>query len=362
MKAAMQKQDLEAAVRMLAPLASPRATLPVLSHMRIDCHGSVATLYATNLEQAAHTEIPAGVGKAGSVLVNAAKLAAIVSSSEVQEIELSADDQASTATIVAGSSTFVLESLQPEEFPAFSAAAADTVPLEGGLLLRILSQVRQAQAADDSRAILCGVNLSIGTGCARAVATDGRALAVATAGGEGPFPASATIPSAAVAELCRILAAVEPARVNVALAEGCATFGCGATTLHTRLIGGTYPNWSKVVPDGHQNEISIDRAALLAKARQAALLADSDGGSIGLHFAGNRVAIRSQTAEVGRAEGLLRIGAGFELSIHLAPRYLIDALKASGADEATLRLSGPTDPVLLVEDGLLQVIMPVRVG
>ena len=98
-----------------------------------------------------------------------------------------------------------------------------------------------------------------------AVATDGPGLALAQMSmpqGADALP-NIILPRKAVGELRKLLEN-EDGEVNIKLSETRAEFSLGQIRLTSKLIDGSFPDYTRVIPQGNDKVLSVDRAVFSA--------------------------------------------------------------------------------------------------
>jgi DNA polymerase-3 subunit beta len=196
------------------------------------------------------------------------------------------------------------------------------------------------------------------------VATDGRRLALierdiaVSKGAECEL----ILPTKAVAELQRLLGDKGDAKLSVG--ENQVFFDLGDTTLVSKLIEGTYPNFRQVIPTEAKERVTLERESLLAALHRASILASEKSQSVKLNFAKNNLTITATTPEVGEAKETLSIVyKGKEVTIAFNPQYMMDPLRNLDADEVFLELTDELSPgVMKVNEPFLYVLMPMRLN
>ena len=150
----------------------------------------------------------------------------------------------------------------------------------------------------------------------------------------------------------------------MAVGENQIIFTMEGTTLVSKLIEGTYPNFRQVIPTEAKERISVEREILLAAVHRAAILASEKTQSIKLNFNKNTLTITAVTPEVGEAKETLAINyKGKEIAIAFNPQYLMDPLRNLDADEVFIELTDELSPgVIKINQPFLYVLMPMRLA
>jgi DNA polymerase-3 subunit beta len=175
------------------------------------------------------------------------------------------------------------------------------------------------------------------------------------------------VPARALGELGRAFRG-ESGKVEliVSKARNQVFFRAGTSEVTSRLIDGTYPNYSQVIPNKSSTRIRVPTAELTQTVRAVSLFARDSANVIRLRAQGSSLVLSATTNEVGdsKAEVNAKVD-GSEIQIAFNARYILDALSVLGSDEVELQFDGPLSPGLIrtpQNDDYLYVIMPIRVA
>jgi DNA polymerase-3 subunit beta len=342
---------------------STRATLPVLSGLRLSLSGNQLRLTGSDLDLTITTEILVN-GDTDGVAVLPAKFAVdIVRSLEGGAIEIETDGE--DARISGGRSNFRLHTIPADEFPNLIDPAGEQVVLQSADLAEGLKQVVRAASTDESRPILTGVLLAAEGQGLRMVSTDSYRLAVRDLPGTTALAEGQTVlvPSRALNELARALH--DDTDVTLVLGERDASFAVGELHLTTRLIEGEFPNYRGLIPSSQPNRLHVDRQALLDAVRRVRLMA-RENSPVRLTMSQGLLELRAVTLDVGEAsEQLDAEYDGDELTVAFNPEYLVDGLEVTPGEQVSLETVDSLKPALIRPIGsedFLYLLMPVRVS
>jgi DNA polymerase-3 subunit beta len=342
---------------------STRATLPVLSGLRLSLTGNQLRLTGSDLDLTITTEILVN-GETDGVAVLPAKFAVdIVRSLEGGAIEVDTDGE--DARISGGRSNFRLHTIPADEFPNLIDPAGEKVVLQSADLAEGLKQVVRAASTDESRPILTGVLLAAEGHGLRMVSTDSYRLAVRDLPGTTALREGQTVlvPSRALNELARALH--DDTDVTLVLGERDASFQVGDLHLTTRLIEGEFPNYRGLIPTAQPNRLHVDRQALLDAVRRVRLMA-RENSPVRLTMTTGLLELRAVTLDVGEAsEQIDATYDGDELTVAFNPEYLVDGLEVTPGEQVSLETVDSLKPALIRPIGsedFLYLLMPVRVS
>lgn len=361
MKFRCEREILADALNTAGRAASTRASLPVLSGVRLDVDRDSLTVTGTDIELTIRLSVPVHSDRPGSAVVPARLVGEIVKALPAGAVEVTATDD--EMTISAGRSQFSVRPLALADYPAQSEIVADPVTLPSALMGDALRQVVRAASGDDARPVLTGVQMVAEDDALKMVATDSYRLAVR----ELPRHMLSTgqsviVPGKALAELQRLLSGGD--ELTVGLGDKAVYFEVGSTRLSTRLIEGEYPNYRNLFPASHPNRLTVSREALIEALRRVKILA-LDSTPVRLTIGGDLLRLTAITQDVGNAhEEIDAVFEGTEMVIAFNPEYLAAGLDAIEGDEVTFSLENPSKPVILRgvgHDEYLYLLMPVRV-
>jgi len=274
-------------------------------------------------------------------------------------------------SIRAGRSRFTLQTLPESDFPdlaagdlthKFTVGAAD--------LKRLIDKTQFAISTEETRYYLNGIYLhTAGAGKAlmlRAVATDGHRLAqfelAAPPGAEG-MP-GVIVPRKTVGEVQRLIDSVE-GEVSVELSQSKIRFTLGSVVLTSKLIDGTFPDYSRVIPLGNDKQLEVDKKEFEQAVDRVSTVASERGRAVKLALSAGRLVLSVTNPDSGSATEELEVGYDAEpLDIGFNSRYLLDIAGQLEGDTAVLKLADPGSPTLLADKeakGALYVLMPMRV-
>lgn len=367
MKFACPRATLSPLLARLGRIVERGGSIPILRNARLVARDDTLTLTATDLdlqvESVAHVEII----EPGETTVDAALLSDIVRKMPDGALKFAEAD--ARMVVTAGRSRFTLGTLPASDFPdqPFGAEAA-RFKLPAKALLDLLHGVAFAQSSEETRYYLNGVYLHAPDEGLRAVATDGHRLARydATAPNTIPDFAGIILPRKAVTEIAK-LAADHDGEVDIALSERMASFGFRETTLTTKLVDGTFPDYQRVIPRDHKIEAVVNRAALIAALDRVCTVSAEKSRAVKWSFIDDTLTLSVTSQEIGDAsESIEALIGGGAIEIGFNGRYALDMLAVLKGERIIVHLNDPGSPALFNDDNdgdddLLAVLMPMRV-
>ncbi len=367
MKINCSTEELSKGVQTIQSALSARTTLPILLNFLIETEKSKLKLISTDLQMGVKHYIKAEIENEGSVTIPAKKFSDILHTLQPgQDVFLSIDDD-NRVLLKCGRSRFVINGSPKSEYPVlpeFNKSASFEVP--AGELAAMVKKTIFAASSDETRYVLNGVYWVGSEGRLEMVATDGRRLATAAA---DILPKDkefrAIIPTKILHELIRLVNSLDNAdkKISVSITENQIAFQTAETTMLSRLVEGSFPNYEQVIPSKKDVIVDIETKALQTITKQAALCSQDRSGSVKFTFKKGKlhVSASSQTLEFDDEIPIDYKADDFVIAFN--PQYVLEGLKAMDSDIVQIGLTTPVNPALIEpkgDTGYKYVVMPMR--
>lgn len=346
MRLTIDRDALHTALSTVSRATSTRSTMPALAGVLLRAGDDLLSLTGTDLEISIEAVVPADVEVKGAVILPAKMFLELVRKLGEGSVRIDVDEN-HRATIEWRRSRLKLHGMAPRVFPGVQNPKGNETKFDPDTLREVLRRVTWCVSTDETRPILTGVCVDMDGNRIRALATDGFRVAVFEDEvqwkvGAGPVQ-GIVIPGRALKELERLLDTDEECWMYVD--EGSIRWELGDITLTSRLIEGQYPNVLDLIPTDFPVQVRTSRRELLSALERAALLSDSRFDSrwlVRLTVQPGCVVVTASDPEMGEArEEVPAEVAGDGLEIGFNARYLIEGLKAIGADEIEFGLIDP---------------------
>ncbi|WBX85401.1 DNA polymerase III subunit beta [Sphingosinicella microcystinivorans] len=366
MKATVERATLLKCLGHVQSVVERRNTIPILSNVLIEVENNGLKLMATDLDLQVVDSIAAQVETPGATTVSAHTLFDIVrklpEGSQV-EIAVSGDKM----SIAAGRARFNLATLPRDDFPMIAESDLPTkFQLPAETLKQIIDKTRFAISTEETRYYLNGIFMHVVDGKLFAVATDGHRLARvaldAPAGADG-MP-DIIVPRKCVAEVRKLLDEVT-GEIEVSLSSTKIRFRAGTAVLTSKLIDGTFPDYSRVIPTKNDRLLKVDTKSLAEGVDRVAAIATEKTRAVKMSIDRDRIVLSVTSPETGTAaEEVPADYASDSLDVGFNARYLLDILGEIETDEIEIHLADAAAPTLIREgqsSPALYVLMPMRV-
>ncbi len=355
------------ALQSVAGIVERRHTLPVLANVLIRRKDGQVELTTSDLEIQVRTQVELdGDGSEFSTTVGARKLIDILKSMPSDQLVTLTSNQ-NKLTLQGGKSRFTLQTLPAEDFPLVqeSSDAGPAFSVPQNTLKALINQVHFAMAVHDIRYYLNGI-LFVAEGTSLVlVATDGHRLALAQASLEQEIPKQEVIlPRKTVLELQRLLKD-EDSPIEMRFAGNQARFAFSGMEFVSKLVEGKFPDYNRVIPKNHKNNLMVGRQALLASLQRAAILTSEKFKGVRVNLEPGSLRIASSNAEQEEAKEELEVDYGGDsIEIGFNVTYLMDVLSNTQVDMVKLELQDTNSSALFTipeQPGFKYVVMPMRI-
>lgn len=348
-----------------------RSTIPILQCVRISNSAECVTIAGCDLDIFAETQIPGNGTHGFDVACDARALKKAISKTKAGIVEIS--DLGDCVSVQMGAATVKIEAHKAADFPTLpmtEAVSKFTLPAEH--LEADLARLAPSISTEETRYYLNGLlfhvaELGGANNALRMAATDGHRLGVVERdlpGGAETLP-DMLVPAKTVAFMSRLLKK----------GEGSVRFKCNASKtqidvarwrITSKLIDGTFPDYTRVIPCSNDRAIEIDADAFADDLE--AVSGHISGGRVGVALsAGNGWATVSAVCpENGRSGAVIESAAadpGDDLVFGANRDYLKTIMKAFAKCPVRMEYADARAPALFTSPETPEyraVLMPMR--
>lgn len=274
----------------------------------------------------------------------------------------------SKISIYTADSSFNLNCNSVSDFPDLEIEDSKyPINITSKLLKEIVSETSFATSTQESRPVLTGINFILENKVMEVTATDSYRLAKRVVELEKKVDEkyNIIIPTKNLIEITRLLHS-DDVDVEIHIFNNKVIFKFSTIEIMTRLINGTYPDVSKLIPDSFDIKINLELDSFYNSIDRASLLTnEADKNTIKLESKNNTVIISSNIPEIGNVEEKLNIKNTLKNDIKIAfsSKYMLEALKAIDSENIDLLFNGEIKPIIIKNPdnpSLIQLILPIR--
>ena len=347
-------------------IVEKRHALPILSNLLLENQENNLKFTATDLEMQISTHIKTKLSDNFQITIPAKKLFDITRAlPEKSNIDIQIEEN--KVTVKAKKSRFNLQTLPPKDYPVMKKDVDDVIKLKlsQSVLKNLLKQVDFSMAQQDIRYYLNGLLIEIKDNNLNIVGTDGHRLSFTSATLKDPCKnIQVIVPRKTIVELVKLLSDSDD-NVEVGITNNQVNFNFNDIDLITKVIDGKFPDYSRVIPNGHENIFDIDRETLLDAMLRASILSNDKYRGIRMVVEENNLKLISNNSEHEEAEEEIEIKyKGDKIDIGFNVTYLIDVLTNIQTENLTIAFSDSSSSCLVTipkNKEYKYVVMPMRI-
>lgn len=387
--AVMDRAQFASAVAMAALAVERKNAIPILDNLLIRGDGGSVAVTGTDLDNEIKVTVPGAVDERFAVTLPAHMLDKILGKAKATESAKLSSADGEHCNVALGAANYALQILPAADFPdmigpgptkdvtitdklgresvtmvaqpyfTFSMAASD--------LAYALGKVKFAVSVEETRYYLNGIYLHPLHGTLRFVATDGHRLGVFEAAAKALDAAmpGMVLPSRAVGLLLKILPKLKDASVLVEVSNIKARFRMGGVLLTCKVIDGTFPDYTRVMPRSNDKTLSAKVKVVDEAIEQVTLISGDRARAVRFDMSAGKLRLSVTNPDAGTAQVALSCGwTAEEMAIGLNSQYLRDILAEITGAEFEADFNDAASPVLFrdpADPRFTAVLMPMRI-
>lgn len=348
---------------------SPRNLIPILTGIKFDLKEEGLYLSASDTDISIRCFISKDeieeIAEYGSIVIGGKYIVEIVKRLPNTNITIEVMD--GNKMIVSTDNTeFNLNGISSNEFPNLDLTETkEPIILKSNIIKKIISQTFFATSKNESRPILTGMNFRIDGNVLEVIATDSYRLAKKSIILDRSFDSSLNIviPGKNMLELDKIILDSEE-NLELHIFENKILFKYKNILFLSRLLSGTYPATSSIIPNDFLVEVECSCNGLFEMIDRASLLtSDRDKNTIRLELSNKEMIISSNSPEIGRVEERMAVASDDNISISFSSRYMLDCIKSFETDTVTLYMNNDNSPIIVKsvqDESLIQLVLPIK--
>jgi DNA polymerase-3 subunit beta len=377
MKLIILKDNLNAAIQHVSRAVSSRSAIPILSGIKLEATINGLTLTASDTDISIQCFIPAqldnkkiiNIFKPGSVVLPAKFFVEIVKKLPSKEIEIEIMDGYQTF-IRSGSSEILIVGFDSEEYPSLPTVEDNNpITISSDVLKSMIRQTSFAVSTNEANNVFTGVLWTLKDKTLKFTACDRHRLATREAliSGEDEVNFDNIIVSGKnLNELLKLLPD-QNTNINIIVADNQILITFNDILFYSRMLSGTYPDTTKLIPTNYQTEVVVEAKLLIDALDRAYLLSREEKTNIVklIMTDDHSLEISSSSTEIGKVTEQIEVKQihGELMKVSFNSKYMLEALRAFDSEMIHFGFTGVMQPIIMnPEDGtkILQLILPYR--
>lgn len=361
----IKRLELLNALTKVSRAVSIKSPLPVLTGIKFDLKEYELILTGSDSDITIQTSIQDHIDiiEPGSVVLSSKYILEIIKKIDSEDVHIFIVD--GTLTRIEGAnSRFDLNGTSYIDYPRIDLNKTGVnLQMKSIDLKEAIEQTSFATSEKETRPVLTGVNFKAKDHVLECIATDSYRLAKRILNIDSDISFNIIIPKKSLIEISRIIEKDE--LIDLYVSDRKVLFVFDHVLIQTRLIDGTFPDTSRLIPDSFDYSMSIDSTSLLNSIDRASLLTNEQTNIVKLTMNQDTVILSSFSQEIGSVEENLSRAfyKGEPLKISFSARYLTDAIKSINGQKVRVLFTGEMKPFIIKDferEDIIQLVLPVR--
>ncbi len=373
MKLTIKKELLLNALNKVSKAISTKNLIPVLAGIKFELKKKKLVLTASDNDITIQTMIEANndedfkIEQEGSIIIQGKYILDIVRKLPDKYINIEVLDELKIL-IYTENSEFNLNGISESEYPNIGLEESKKkVHIKASVFKDIVNQTAFAASNEESKPVLTGINFNIVGDMLECNSTDSYRLArkVVKLESASEENYNIVIPSHNIIEFSRIIDD-EDGDIELHIFNNKILFKTGNLKFESRLINGTYPNTSNLLPDDSYLVVSTNLNAFYDVIDRVSILtSDKEKNIVTLETKGDILVLKSSSVEIGRVEEKMPItkNNNEDIKISFSAKYMMEALKSFSTETVDIHFVGEIKPILIKsseDETLTQLVLPIR--
>jgi len=369
MKFIIKKELLLENLNKVSKALSTKNLVPALAGIKFDLKDKGLTLTASDNDITIQSFIPKNddmkIDEDGSIIIQGRYILDIVRKIPDENINIEVFDE-TKIIISTDNSEYNLNGINKRDYPNITLEEnKNPIIINGNEFKKMINQISFATSNDESRPQLTGVNFKILANELECNATDSYRLARKTIKLKDSTmdEYNIIVPSRNLVEYSKI---INDDDIELHIFNNKILFKTNNMLFQSRLINGSYPNTSNLLPKDSILKINININDLYNVIDRVSILtSDKEKNTVTLETNGNELIMKSSSAEIGHVEEKMQINKNKEtdIKISFSAKFMMEALKTFDGEIGTITFVGEINPIIIQdekEENLIQLVLPIR--
>ncbi len=374
MKFTVSSSALQNLLQATGKVISNKNTLPILDYFLFELGENNLRITASDLETTLTANLPVeNVEEDGIIAIPAKRVLDTLREFPEQPLLIEANESTWEVSISWKSGKLVIPGTSGLSYPkpaAFQEEGTSTLEIEAKDLSSGIEKTIFATAEDEMRPVMNGIYLNIEPQRLTFVGTDAHKLVRNIITADTGIESSFILPKKP-ANLLKGILPKEDGPIKVEFDKKNVVFHLSRYVLTCRLIEGSYPNYSAVIPNNNPNKVIVDRVELMNSIRRVAVCSNPSTNLIKMDISDNAIRLTAQDIDysVSAEESVSCNYEGEQIVIGFKSTFLTEILANLETTQIVIELADstragvfkPVDPEEEKQD-ILMLLMPMIIN
>ena len=369
MKFIVKKEILLESLNNTSRAISTKNLIPILTGIKFDLKEEGLYLYASDTDVSIRSFIPkdklTSLDEVGSIVIGGKYIVEIIRKLPSTDISIEVID-GYKLIISTDNTEFNLNGVNPNEFPNLDLdETKEPIIINTEVFKEMINQTVFATSPSETRPLLTGINFRISGNELEVLATDSYRLArkIVTIDHDIENDINIVIPGKNLIGLTKMIYDDE-ATLELHLFSNKVLFKYKNMVFLSRLLSGTYPTTSNIIPKDFNIELECSFDDLFNMIDRASLLtSDREKNTIKLSLNKNELMISSNSPEIGKVEEKITVESDKEINISFSSKFMLDAIKSFNKEKIVICMNNDSSPIVIKnneDSSLVQLVLPIK--
>ena len=369
MKFVVKKEILLDSLNNTSKAISTKNLIPILTGIKFDLKEDGLYLYASDTDVSIRTYIPkdklTSLEEVGSIVIGGKYIVEIIRKLPNTDISIEVID-GYKLIISTDNTEFNLNGVNPNEYPNLDLdETKEPIVINTEVFKEMINQTVFATSPSETRPLLTDINFRISGIELEVLATDSYRLArkLVSIDHEVENDVNIVIPGKNLVELSKMLDD-DDSTLEIHLFSNKVLFKYGNMVFLSRLLSGTYPTTSNIIPKDFNIELECSFDDLFNMIDRASLLtSDREKNTIKLSLNKSELMISSNSPEIGKVEEKITVESDKEINISFSSKFMLDAIKSFNKEKIIICMNNDSSPIVIKnseDTSLVQLVLPIK--
>ena len=356
MKIEAKTKDVLTAAQFAQGALKTRTPLMILSHLMVNPGDGMISFSGSDIEMVVTARCKCSVEGSEPFCIPARLFVDTLAMSPAEKVVISTEN--GRARLALEKRNSVISTLEPDQFPKFAMTGNNQFTISSGLLAESIEKVLPSVMADAiQRPILAGIHFWRHGGHLDITATNGKSLGTVRIpmDGESEF----ILPSSACEMVLRAASQSDCSAV-VRFSENAARFDFADFSVTSKLVEGTYPEWSKLTKPSIKASFKCDRKKLISAVKCASLYTNDATFGVMFEVKDGHVEVSTQNAMNGITE-TIPVEATGPMKFKLDQKYFLPMVECMDVETVDIGELSDSEAIRVEEGNFYGITMKMRV-
>lgn len=362
MKVSFLTENITNYLPLLGKVIPTNTQLPILSNILLAADKTGLSLRATSMESGVEIKIPAKTETDGTISVPGKEFIEVLNNLPKDKVSLTLKD--GTLELSCRGSKVLLNTISAAEFPSlYKEKGVEVIKFDENEFRNVFSYLTFCVSHEETRPQLGGVYIDKKGDLLNFVATDGYRMSVVSVPALKNKIEEGLIVSSELINEALTIKSKNEIILYLNKDENQILFEIGEVLLVGRMIGGSFPDYERVIPKESATKVVFDREQMLQNVKLSSVFAKDISNIVKVEVKDGEVWLSTSTEGIGEGKAVMEgKQTGEDAVVSFNVKYLQDLVRTLSEDTIVMGLNSSNEPAVFEVEGkkFKHVIMPIQ--